>query len=93
MRDEDNQSYLTVKLAPSFGTLTAAALKGMDESLLTMVKGVTEAINLLPPEERTWDNVVSLLMQSPFAQPKADAILRADKLIKDRRVLMRASVA
>ncbi|KAF8967205.1 hypothetical protein BGZ46_000228 [Entomortierella lignicola] len=55
----------------------------MDDKLKIIVTATTRAIDKLPFEERTWENVISTLSQNPLLEPLDDGIARADKLIKD----------
>lgn len=55
----------------------------MDEHLKIMIAATTRLIRGIPPTERTWEKVVSAMMQNPLIEPTDSEINRADKLIKE----------
>jgi hypothetical protein len=73
-------------LAPSYGTLTSESIKGLDDELKVMIAGAVKTLAQLPPNARSWDTVVSTLLNCPLLEPDGDAIERSDKLIKPARI-------
>lgn len=59
------------------------AFRKMDDDIKMNIFGATKTINRLQPEERTWDNVVREMSQSPLLKPNGDAVARSDKFIKE----------
>ncbi|KAL6300015.1 hypothetical protein BKA93DRAFT_741383 [Sparassis latifolia] len=83
VKDSSRDDHLNIGLAPSFGTLDRESIKNVDEKLKVMIVGTTKLIAKMPPHKRSWDNIVSVLMQNPLIEPLDDGISRADKLIKE----------
>jgi len=79
--DKKENSYLTAKLAPSYGTLTSEAVKAMDEHLKIIIAGTTNA--LAKVTDKSWENIVSTLQQNTLIEPMDDGLETSDKLIKD----------
>lgn len=68
-------------LAASYGTLTSASIKELDENLKVMIAGTLRKMGKLP--DYNWDTVVSCMMQNPLLERIEDSLIhRADKLIK-----------
>ncbi|OBZ69817.1 hypothetical protein A0H81_10529 [Grifola frondosa] len=99
---DDTQHYLTIKLAPSFGTLDASSIKDLDEELKVMIAGTHRALADIPPQQRTFDKVVEICLKNAvlemdtnpsFCVDKTDYMTKADtdyfKLArrKDKRVV------
>ncbi|KAG0013784.1 hypothetical protein BGZ81_000839 [Podila clonocystis] len=68
-------------LAPSFGKLNQESVRAMDDKLKVIIAGTTRAIEKLPHDQRSWENVTSTLAQNSLLKPLDDGI--ANKLIKD----------
>ncbi len=47
-----------------------------------MIAGTIKIIAQIPPTERSWDHVVSAIMQCPLTEPASSAVQRTDQLIK-----------
>ncbi|KAG0050057.1 hypothetical protein BGZ83_005178 [Gryganskiella cystojenkinii] len=82
-REKTADSYVHCDLAPSFGKLNQESVKTMDEKLKVIIAGTTRAIEKLPHDQRSWENVTSTLAQNSLLKPLDDGIARSDKLIKD----------
>ncbi|KAF9080337.1 hypothetical protein BGX27_005521 [Mortierella sp. AM989] len=82
-REQTTDSFVHCDLAPSFGKLNKDSLKGLDNELKVMIAGTTRAIERLPTNQRTWENVTSTLAQNSLLKPLDDGIAKSDKLIKD----------
>ncbi|KDR77776.1 hypothetical protein GALMADRAFT_210023 [Galerina marginata CBS 339.88] len=85
VKDDTRNDHLHLDLAPSYGPegkLTSAAIKCMDDNLKIMIAGTMKSLSALKPEDRSWANIMSTLMQNPLLEPETDAISRSDKLIK-----------
>lgn len=54
----------------------------MDDNLKIMIAGTVKTIANIPPANRTWDAIMSAMLQCPLIEPSKDAVARADKLIK-----------
>lgn len=73
---------LTTALASSFGSLDRESIKLMNDQLKIMIAGTTRTISKMPPQDRTWNQVVSTLKLNPHVEPAGDEIVREDNLIK-----------
>ncbi|KAF9271050.1 hypothetical protein BGZ68_004329, partial [Mortierella alpina] len=82
-REQTSDSYVHCDLAPSFGKLNQASVKDLDEKLKVMIAGTTRAIDRLPANHRSWENITSTIAQNSLLQPLDDGIAKSDKLIKD----------
>lgn len=82
VKDNTREDYLTVALAPSYGELTKSSIKSIDEDLKVMIAGTVKTLANIPSSERTWDKIVSTMMQCSIVEPAGEAITRADALIK-----------
>jgi len=85
VKDSTRDDHLHLSLAPSYGPegkLTSAAVKTMDDHLKIMIAATMKSLSQLKPEDRSWDRVMSNMMQNPLLEPSTDALNRADKLIK-----------
>jgi fructose-1,6-bisphosphatase/sedoheptulose 1,7-bisphosphatase-like protein len=70
-------------LAPSFGTLTSTSVKALDDNLKVMIAGTMRALAQVPVQQRSWEKIVSVMMQNPLIEPDAASIYHADKLLKE----------
>lgn len=57
-------------------------MKMMDEKLKITIAGTVKSIAKIPSEERSWDEIMSVVRQNPLLRAAGDAVTRADKLIK-----------
>ncbi|KAI5839050.1 hypothetical protein DFP73DRAFT_587912 [Morchella snyderi] len=69
VNDKSTKAFLTTKLAPSYGTLTSESIKLMDEQLKVMITATTKVISKIPPEERSWEKVISALKNNSLIEP------------------------
>ncbi|KAF9273695.1 hypothetical protein BGZ68_001285 [Mortierella alpina] len=82
-REKTADSHVHCDLAPSFGKLNQESVKDLDDKLKVIIAGTTRAIEKLPSDQRSWDNVTSTIAQNSLLQPLDHGIDRSDKLIKD----------
>lgn len=54
----------------------------MDDNLKVMIAGTVKTLAEILPENRSWDAIMSAMLQCPFIEPSEDAVARADELIK-----------
>jgi len=80
--DNTRDDYLHVDLAPSFGELNQESVKMMDDELKIMISGTLHLLEKIPPKERTWDKVMSTMMQASLLEPSDGKVDRVDKLLK-----------
>ncbi|KAK5048602.1 hypothetical protein LTR84_005693 [Exophiala bonariae] len=84
VQDKTRDDYLHLDLAPSYGTLNSEAMKKMDDELKIMIAGTMKDLGRVPPNQRSWDKVISIFMQNPLLEPHSDPeLVRADKFIKN----------
>lgn len=81
--DATCDDYLHMGLAPSYGELTSTTIKDLDDQLKIMIDGTMQALVKMPPQQRSWEKVLEVMMQNPLLEPEASGISRADKLIKE----------
>ncbi|KAF9189338.1 hypothetical protein BGZ49_003822 [Haplosporangium sp. Z 27] len=82
-KEKTTDGFVHCDLAPSFGTLNKDSIKAMDDKLKIMIAGTTREIEKLSIDQRTWENVTSIMAQNALVEPLDDGIARSDKLIKD----------
>lgn len=85
VKDSSRDDYLHTSLAPSYGTLTKESVKQMDDALKVMMIGTMKALAKIPPTERSWDKILSTMMQNSLIEPipgDANQISRTDRVIK-----------
>jgi len=86
VKDNTRDDYLHTGLAPSYGTLTKDSIKQMDDSLKIMITGTMKALEKIPPAERSWDMVLSTMMQNSLIEPipgDGNKVSRVDRVIKE----------
>ena len=81
VRDNKSENYLHQSLAPSYGALTSDAIKDLDEDLKIMIAGTMKL--LAKHTDRSWQGVLSTMMQNPFIEPDGATIERSEMLIKN----------
>ncbi|KAK4201164.1 hypothetical protein QBC40DRAFT_253336 [Triangularia verruculosa] len=77
--DTKSEDFLHTDLAPSFGKLKESLAK-MDDELKIMIAGTMKI--LAKQSDKSWNAVLSTMMQNELLQPDGDEVARADKLIK-----------
>lgn len=84
VKDSTRDDYLHLGLAPSYGTLTSESVKAMDEQLKVMIAGTMRTLKALPADQRSWENVLSKMMQNPLLQAEeaGKEVARTDRIIK-----------
>jgi hypothetical protein len=80
--DNTLQDYLIVGLAPDYNNLDRKSIKMLDDNLKVMIAGTVKATAMIPPSERSWDRIVSAMMQCPLIEPAGVAVQRTDSLVK-----------
>jgi hypothetical protein len=80
--DNTRQDYLTVGLAPDYNNLGRKSIKMLDDNLKVMIAGTVKAIAMIPLSKRSWDRIVSAMMQCPLIEPAGVAVQRTDSLVK-----------
>jgi hypothetical protein len=78
---ETTELPLNFCLAPSYGKLTSASVKLMDDKLKIMITGVTKLIAKL--EDKSWANVLGALQQCSVLEPMDDGQTNTDKFTKN----------
>jgi len=48
-----------------------------------MIAGTMRALAKVPIQQRSWEKVLSVMMQNPLLEPETSGIARADKLVKE----------
>src|SRR5579875_3086134 len=71
----DEQTYLTTKLAPNYGNLTSEIEKKMDPTLKVAIAGTINTINKI--KDRSWETVVSALLNNPVVEPIDDGKVKS----------------
>lgn len=56
-------------LAPSYGQLDKSSVKFMDDEMKIMMSGTLRALAKVPPAERSWETVLSTLVQNSLLEP------------------------
>lgn len=85
VKDSTRDDYLHTGLAPSYGTLTKESVKQMDEALKIMMIGTMKTLAKIPPTERSWDKILSSMMQNSLIEPipgDSNQVSRTDRVIK-----------
>ena len=80
--DNTRQDYLTGGLAPDYNNLDRESIKMLDDNLKVMIAGTVKAIAMIPPSKRSWDRIVSAMMQCSLLEPAGVAVQRTDSLVK-----------
>ena len=77
--DDTTEDYLHTSLAPSFGGISSPEIQKMDDNLKIMISGLMHTLANIPPIERTWDKILSAVLQSSVLKPHHEpAISRRD---------------
>jgi len=83
VNDNTRNDYLYTSLAPSWGKLTAESIKNLDKELKVMIGVTMDALAAIPPVERTWEKLVSTMIQIPVLEPDGtNLISRSERLDK-----------
>ena len=83
VNDSSRNDFLHTELAPSYGKLTSESIQAMDDELKIMIAGTMKTIANIQPENRSWDNIKSALLQNPVIEADGDPIFKADSLNKE----------
>ncbi|KAJ7234292.1 hypothetical protein C8J57DRAFT_1729207 [Mycena rebaudengoi] len=83
VKDATRDDYLHMNLSPSYGELASTTIKDLDDQLKIMIDGTMQALVKIPPQQRSWEKVLEVMMQNALLEPAASGISRADKLIKE----------
>ncbi|KAJ7476511.1 hypothetical protein FB451DRAFT_1460612 [Mycena latifolia] len=83
VKDATRDDYLHLKLAPSFGELTSASVKDLDDQLKIMIAATMRALAKVPVQQRSWETILGVMMQNPLLEPEMSGISRADRLVKE----------
>ncbi|KAL2754195.1 hypothetical protein ACRALDRAFT_1070048 [Sodiomyces alcalophilus JCM 7366] len=81
VRDEKKNVYLHEDLAPSYGALTSNTLKNLDDELKIMITATMK--KLAKQTDRSWEGILSTMMQNPLIQPEGQPTVRSEMLLKD----------
>lgn len=77
------EDFLHTSLAPSYGKLDKESVQSMDDELKIMISSVLQALGKIAPAERTWETVMSTMMQNALLEPMQEGkVDRVDRLIK-----------
>ncbi|KAJ6457703.1 hypothetical protein C8R45DRAFT_1110451 [Mycena sanguinolenta] len=83
VKDASRDDYLHLGLAPSFGELNSFSIKEMDENLKIMIAATMRALAKVPPQQRSWEKVLEVMMQNPLLVAETSGVSRAEKLVKE----------
>ena len=83
VNDSSRNDFLHTELAPSYGKLTGESIQAMDDELKIMIAGTMKTIANIQPENRSWDNIKSALLQNPVIEADGDPVFKADSLNKE----------
>ncbi|KAJ7200675.1 hypothetical protein B0H12DRAFT_1036650 [Mycena haematopus] len=83
VKDASRDDYLHLNLAPSFGNLNSNSIKQMDNNLKIMIAATMRALAKVPPQQRSWEKVLEVMMQNPLLVTDETGTSRAEKLVKD----------
>lgn len=81
VRDTKSEEFLHTELAPSFGKLNKEGLQEMDDQLKIMIAGTMKI--LAKQTDKSWNAVLSTMMQNELLEPDGSEVVRADKIIKE----------
>ncbi|TFK61311.1 hypothetical protein BDN72DRAFT_849801 [Pluteus cervinus] len=77
---DDNSTFI---FAPSFRSRnTLKSVQQMDDNLKLIILGTTKAIAGIPPEDRTWQNIVATLQNASLIEPCGEEINESYKRTK-----------
>ncbi|KAK4183870.1 hypothetical protein QBC35DRAFT_477779 [Podospora australis] len=79
--DRKSDEYLHTDLAPAYGKLNKESLLKMDDGLKIMIAGTMKMLS--KQNNKSWNAVLSNMMQNVLLQPDGNEVARADKLIKE----------
>jgi hypothetical protein len=82
-KDPEAKNYLTIGLAPAYGSLNPESVKLIDEALRATVAATTKLIGQMPPESRAWDNCDAVMMSNSLVEPASEGINKPHKVIRD----------
>ncbi|KAI0374519.1 hypothetical protein BV20DRAFT_977162 [Pilatotrama ljubarskyi] len=86
VKDDTQDDFLHLDLAPAFGKLTSESIKQMDDELKVMISGTMRTLKKARAAARgplDWETIVSVLMQNTLLEPFDAEIVHDDKLIKE----------
>ncbi|KAJ6457727.1 hypothetical protein C8R45DRAFT_1110469 [Mycena sanguinolenta] len=83
VKDSSRDDYLNLGLAPSFGELNSNGIKEMDENLKINIAATMGALANVPPQQRSWEKVLEVMMQNQLLVVETSGVSQAEKLIKE----------
>ncbi|KAI0041701.1 hypothetical protein FA95DRAFT_1565114 [Auriscalpium vulgare] len=81
--ESTRKDTLHVNLAPSFGALNRETVQKIDDDLKIMIAATLRELLKISPEQRTWEKVVSVLMQDNLIEQFDKPIDRTEHLSKE----------
>lgn len=57
-------------------------MKELDDELQIMIAGTMKTLAKIPDQDRSWDKLMSALLQNPLMEPDGPPIFKADSLSK-----------